>query len=218
MKTLIIGANGQVGKQLVEKLAKHIDITPIAVIRKAEQKAFFDELNVETRFLDLEEDLPKYEGVFTGVECVIFTAGSGGHTGADKTMLIDLDAAVKSIDTANKLGVKRFVMVSSFDTTRAAIQEADSGFRPYVVAKHYADNHLRASGLDYTILHPGILSDDAETGKVKVAERLEVAKITRADVAEVLKTVIENDDTIGQEFQVINGDVEIEEAIKANLS
>lgn len=213
MNTLIIGANGQVGKQLVEKLAKNSDVTPIAVIRKEEQKPYFNGLNVETRILDLEDDLPAYESVFKNVDSVIFTAGSGGSTGADKTMLIDLDAAVKTIDTAKKVGVKRFVMVSSFDTTRKAIQEADSGFRPYVVAKHYADNVLRAAGLDYTIVHPGILSDDAETGNVKVAETLEVAKITRADVSEVLKTVIENDNTVGKEFQVVNGDTAIADAI-----
>lgn len=213
MNTLIIGANGQVGKQLVEKLAKNSDVTPIAVIRKEEQKSYFDGLNVETRILDLENDLPAYEIVFKDVDSVIFTAGSGGSTGADKTMLVDLDAAVKAIDTAKKAGVKRFVMVSSFDTTRKAIQEADSGFRPYVVAKHYADKVLRDAGLDYTIVHPGILSDDAETGNIKVAETVEVAKITRADVAEVLKTVIENDNTVGKEFQVINGDTAIADAI-----
>lgn len=213
MNTLIIGANGQVGKQLVEKLAKNSDVTPIAVIRKEEQKPYFNGLNVETRILDLEDDLPAYESVFKNVDSVIFTAGSGGSTGADKTMLIDLDAAVKTIDTAKKVGVKRFVMVSSFDTTRKAIQEADAGFRPYVVAKHYADNVLRDAGLDYTIVHPGILSDDVETGNVKVAETLEVAKITRADVAEVLKTVIENDNTVGKEFQVVNGDTAIADAI-----
>ncbi|TDM39678.1 SDR family oxidoreductase [Macrococcoides goetzii] len=213
MNTLIIGANGQVGKQLVEKLAKNSDVTPIAVIRKEEQKPYFDGLNVETRILDLEDDLPAYESVFKDVDSVIFTAGSGGSTGADKTMLIDLDAAVKTIDTAKKVGIKRFVMVSSFDTTRNAIQEADAGFRPYVVAKHYADSVLRAARLDYTIVHPGILSDDAETGNVKVAETLEVAKITRADVAEVLKTVIENDNTVGKEFQVVNGDTAIADAI-----
>ncbi|WP_414050422.1 SDR family oxidoreductase [Macrococcus animalis] len=214
MNTLIFGANGQVGKQLVEKLAKDSNVTPIAVIRKDEQKPYFDGLNVETRILDLEDDLPAYEAVFNNIDSVIFTAGSGGSTGADKTMLIDLDAAVKTINTADKLGVKRFVMVSSFDTTRAAIQEADSDFRPYVVAKHFADNVLRDAELDYTIVHPGILSDDKETGKVKVAETVDVAKITRADVAEVLKTVIENDNTIGKEFQVVNGETPIEEAIK----
>lgn len=213
MNTLIIGANGQVGKQLVEKLAKNSDVTPIAVIRKEEQKPYFDGLNVETRILDLEDDLPVYESVFKDVDSVIFTAGSGGSTGADKTMLIDLDAAVKTIDTAKKVGVKRFVMVSSFDTTRKAIQEADSDFRPYVVAKRYADNVLRDAGLDYTIVHPGILSDDVETGNVEVAETVEVTNITRTDVAEVLKTVIENDNTIGKEFQVVNGDTAIADAI-----
>lgn len=214
MNTLIFGANGQVGKQLVEKLAKDSNVTPIAVIRKDEQKPYFDGLNVETRILDLEDDVPAYEEVLKGIDSVIFTAGSGGSTGADKTMLIDLDAAVKAIDTTKKLNIKRFVMVSSFDTTRAAIQEADPSFRPYVVAKHFADNVLRDADLDYTIVHPGILSDDAETGKVKVAETVDVAKITRADVAEVLKTVIENDNTIGKEFQVVNGETPIEAAIK----
>src|SRR5699024_11351849 len=58
---------------------------------------------------------------------------------------------------------------SSFDTTRAAIQNASESFAPYVVAKHYADEWLRATDLKYTIIHPGLLTNDEPTGKVTAA-------------------------------------------------
>ncbi len=214
MNTLIIGANGQVGRILVEKMSKQQGVTPIAVIRKPEQKNFFDDLGVETRLIDLEDDIPAIEKAMDGIDAVVFTAGSGGSTGADKTMLIDLDGAVKSIEAARNQGIKRFVMVSSFDTSRAAIQEADSDFRPYVAAKHYADNVLRASDLDYTIVHPGILKSEAGSGKVTVKETLDVAEVARENIAEVLLNVLLNDNTIGKEFQVVNGHTDVAEAIK----
>jgi hypothetical protein len=67
--------------------------------------------------------------------------------------LIDLDGAIKTIEVAKVAGVKRFIMISSFDTRREAAQAASSSFAPYVVAKHYADELVEAGGFglhDYT--------------------------------------------------------------------
>src|SRR5699024_12478313 len=106
---------------------------------------------------------------------VVFTAGSGPSTGPDKTMLIDLDGAVKTIDATKEAGVNRFNMVSSFEIDRKAIQEAIQeapSFAPYVVAKHYAYDWLRKSNLDHTIIHPGRLTNDEVTGKTHTADTI----------------------------------------------
>src|SRR5699024_3892588 len=126
---------------------------------------------------------------------------------------VDLDGAGKTIEAAKLAGIKRYVMISSFDTTRAAIQEAPEGFAPYVVAKHYADEWLRATDLDYTIIHPGRLTNEERTGKVEAAEKVDRDEDARADVAKVILAVLEQDATIGKEFQVVCGDVEVEEAV-----
>lgn len=210
MNIFVIGANGQIGRHLVKDLVEQgNEVT--AGIRKNSQAAFFEELGVKTAPLDLEyDDIDDISEKIKDADKVVFTAGSGGHTGADQTIIIDLDGAVKSIEASKKVGTKHFVLVSSFDTRRSAFE---GDLKPYTIAKHYADLHLRNSGIPYTIVHPGGLTNDEGLGKVELAEEVEPGKVTRKDVASVLVEVLNNDKKIGQEFQVVSGDVDIKEAV-----
>jgi len=177
---------------------------------------FFSVLFIIGSYYDDEkDDIDVMAKAAEGVDAIVFTAGSGPNTGPDKTMLIDLDGAVKTIEAAKKAGVKRYVMISSFDTTREAIQSSPSSFAPYVVAKHYADVWLRNTSLDYTIIHPGVLTNDSATGQITAAEKAERGEISREDVASVIVSTLNNDATIGKEFQVVGGDQSIEEAIRS---
>ncbi|RIW31360.1 SDR family oxidoreductase [Bacillus salacetis] len=213
MKTLVVGANGQIGKQLVGLIQDSGSHTARAMIRKQEQASHFESLGAETAIVDLEGEIEDIAKAAEGVDAIVFTAGSGPNTGADKTLMIDLDGAVKTIKAAEKAGVKRFVMVSSYDTTRQAIQEAPESFAPYVVAKHYADVWLRGTDLDYTIVHPGRLTNEDGTGKVQIAEEVERGDVPREDVAQVLFGVLDDDSTIGKEFQVVSGSTGVKEAL-----
>ncbi|WP_371018562.1 SDR family oxidoreductase [Pseudalkalibacillus sp. JSM 102089] len=213
MKVLIVGANGQVGKHLVSFIQDHKDLEAKVMIRKEEQASYFKDLGAETAVVDLEEDIPALAKAAEGVDAVVFTAGSGPNTGADKTVLVDLDGAVKTIEATKQAGVKRFIMISSFDTSREAIQSAPSSFSPYVVAKHYGDKWLRATDLDYTIIHPGLLTNDNGIGKVNAAYEVERNEIPREDVASVIVATLENDATIGKEFQVVTGTNSIKDEI-----
>ncbi len=215
MKVLVIGANGQIGKELVSLIQKSDSLTAKAMIRKQEQASYFEDIGAETVLVDLEDDTKKIAEAAEGADAIVFAAGSGPNTGPDKTMLIDLDGAVKSIEAAKQANVKRFVLISSYDTTREAIQEADSSFAPYVAAKHYADDWLRRTDLDYTIVHPGMLTNDDATGKIKAAEKVEANKVPRDDIAQVLLACLEDNSTIGKEFQVIAGDTPVKEAISS---
>jgi len=215
MKILVVGANGQIGKQLVRFIQESDDMEARAMIRKQEQASFFENLGAETAVVDLEDDIPAIKKAAEGVDAVVFTAGSGGHTGKDKTLMIDLDGAVKTIEATKAAGVKRFIMISSFDTTRQAIQEANENFAPYVVAKHYADEWLKATDLDYTIIHPGLLTNDKGTGKVNAAVEVDRDEVPREDVASVIFESLENNKTIGKEFQVVKGNMDIREAVNA---
>ncbi|KIL51439.1 sugar epimerase [Jeotgalibacillus alimentarius] len=214
MKVLVIGANGQVGKHLTKMIQETDHFEARAMIRKEEQKSYFEDLGAETVLVDLEGEVDDMVKAANGVDAIVFTAGSGPNTGDDKTATIDLDAAVKTIQAAEKAGVKRYVMVSSYDTTREEIQNAPDSFKPYVIAKHYADEWLRGTELDFTIVHPGGLTNDDGTGKVKAAQSVDRGEIPREDVARVLLAVLENDSTIRKEFQVIGGDTDVSEAVK----
>ncbi|WP_079478572.1 SDR family oxidoreductase [Halobacillus salinus] len=215
MKVLVVGANGQVGKHLVKFIQETDDMEAKAMIRKEEQASYFKDLGAEPVIVDLEDDPENVAKAFEGADAVVFTAGSGPNTGPDKTMMIDLDAAVKTIEAAKSKGVKRYVMVSSFDTTREAIQSAPESFSPYVAAKHYADDWLRKTDLDYTIVHPGILTNDEGSGQVEAAETVERGEIAREDVARVLLETLKNKSTTGKEFQVVSGSKSIEDALKS---
>lgn len=214
MKILVVGANGQIGKHLVKFIQDSGEHTAKAMIRKEEQKSYFEDLGAETAIVDLEGDIDGIAKAIEGVDSVVFTAGSGPKTGPDKTIMIDLDGAVKTIEATKQAGVKRFVMVSSYDTTRETIQRSTESFAPYVIAKHYADEWLRGAGLDYTMVHPGILTNDAATGKVDAGSSVPPEEIARADVANVIFETLKNDSTIGKEFKVINGETSIKDAIQ----
>ncbi len=215
VKVLVVGANGQIGKHLVSFIQDSDSLKAKAMIRKAEQATYFKDLGAETALVDLEDDIEPIAKAAEDVDAIVFTAGSGPHTGKDKTIMIDLDGAVKTIEAAKKAGVKRFVMISSFDTRRQAIQDAPESFAPYVAAKHYADEWLKRTDLDYTIIHPGGLTNDEGTGKVNIATDVEIDKVPREDIARVIVASLENEKTIGKEFQVVKGSTPVKDAVDA---
>ena len=164
MKVLVVGANGQIGRHFVKMLADSENYTPKAMIRKEEQISFFNSLGVESVLTSLEGSVEEIAEAMKGCDAVVFAAGSGGGAGADKTLLIDLDGAAKTIEAAEQTGTERFLMISAINADKRDMWKEDMVH--YYVAKHHADNILRASGLIYTIIRPGLLTNDPGTGKV----------------------------------------------------
>lgn len=221
MRVFVIGANGQIGQHLIKKLGESERHAAIAMVRKEEDIFQFSQKGIITKLIDLEGSIDSTRDAIkeTQADAVVFTAGSGGHTGADKTMLIDLDGAVKSMKAAKQAGVKRFVIVSAIGTHKwhEFKDHEDKGSTPsyYGAAKYYADAWLENSGLDYTIVRPGGLVNKPGTGKIAAAITLERGEIAREDVASTIVAVLENDHTIGKAFDVTGGGTLIREAIKS---
>lgn len=214
MNVLVIGANGQVGQKVVKELADSSH-DAIAMVRKEEQIDKLKELGASKVVLaDLEKD---FSDAFENVDAVIFAAGSGGSTGADKTMTIDLWGSVKAAKLAEEKGVKRFVQLSSMGTPDP--DAADSSFKPYLVAKRVADDMLQSTNLDYTIVRPGPLTNEDKIGKIEVSSEgfssMEDRSITRADVAHVLVDVLERPNTHHRIFEVLQGDHSCDEALSS---
>lgn len=210
MKVFVVGANGQIGQHLVNLLKDSKEHTVRAMVRKSEQAEAFEELGVETRLADLEGSVDEIAEAAKGCDAVVFTAGSGGHTGADKTLLIDLDGAAKTIEAAQKTGIKRFIMVSAIHAHR---REKWSSIKPYMVAKHHADKILEQSGLTYTIIRPGGLLNEPGTGKISIAESLESGSIPREDVARTIMTALPMKRTFNRSFDLVSGEDLILEAL-----
>ena len=209
MHVFIAGANGQIGQHLLQEMANS-DHEARALIRHPDQGPDLQQLGAtETVVGDLEHDCSE---AMRGCDAVIFTAGSGPHTGPDKTIDVDQDGAIRLVDTARAMGIKRFIMVS---TMRA--EEPEKGpekLQHYLRAKHNADEHLKNSGLNYTIVRPGRLTDEDGSGKVALSARLvEFGEIPRQDVARVLLAVLDSDNTKDAVFDVVSGDTPVPEAL-----
>ncbi len=208
-KTLLIGANGQVGKKIATLMNQnHLPVK--AMIRKREQAAYFEQRNIDTVVADLEDN---FEHAFRDCNQLIFTAGSGAQTGLDKTLLIDLWAAIKSVQYAEQHQFKRFIMISS----RGA-QNPDTGperIKPYLVAKHAADKALRQSNLNYCILQPGRLIDEDGTGLITTTrpDSAEQQIISRDDVALAATLCLNEEATIGQTYELFKGDTPVMKAL-----
>ncbi len=208
MKVLVVGANGQIGHQAVDKL-KEKGHDPVAMVRKEEQTAQFKEKGVETVLGDLEKD---FSHAFEGVDAVVFAAGSGGHTGADMTITIDQEGAIESMENAKDAGVKHFVIVSSMG---ADAPKEGGEMKHYLYAKHRADAHLQASGLNYTIIRPGMLQNDGGTGKVSLSEEnQEMGSVQREDVAAVIAQAVDADRAENKVYTLLEGDTPIEDLFK----
>ncbi|WP_289022347.1 SDR family oxidoreductase [uncultured Salegentibacter sp.] len=207
-KILIAGSTGQTGKRVIEILNNTQNFKPVAMIRKEEQKQIFDDMEVESIIADLEGDI---DHAFNGIDRVIFAAGSGSKTGPDKTIAVDQEGAKKMVDAAKKHNVKKFIMLSAMGTDNP---EEGGDLEHYLKAKKEADDYLVDSGIVYTILQPGRLTDDMGLAKVKLAPKLkERGEISRDDVAFLLVMCLADPLGKNMAFQALEG----EESIKSAL-
>ncbi|MBT2684941.1 MULTISPECIES: SDR family oxidoreductase [unclassified Bacillus (in: firmicutes)] len=213
MKVLVVGANGQIGKQLVDLLKESSEHDVRAMLRKQEQTPEFEEKGVETVIASLEGTVEDITSAAKGCDAIVFAAGSGGHTGLDKTLLVDLDGAVKTVEAAEQAGIDRFVMVSALQAHKR--ENWSEAIKPYYVAKHYADRALLQSSLNYTIIRPGGLLNEPGTGKIEVAENLKTGTIPRVDVAKTILECLNAKNTFKKSFDLISGGTDIADAIKS---
>lgn len=213
MKVLVIGAHGQIGNKLVHKL-KSSTHNPLAMVREEKQAKEFKDAGIEAVVADLEGD---FEHAFThNVDAVVFAAGSGPDTGADKTHLIDRLGAKKSVDFAIKNKIPRFILVSAMGADYKPT-EWPKEMVTYYEAKADADKHLIQSNLDWTIILPGELSDEAGTNNVQLGSKLEqrTGKIPRVDVATVLEKVLDKENTYQKALELLSGKTPIDDAVEA---
>lgn len=210
-KILVIGAHGQVGQQIVARLNQNSEQV-LAGVRNANQFSEYDDYKHVT---PVQFDLTATPEAMTQflkdyqVQQIIFTAGSGGQTGDDKTLIIDLDGAIKTMKAAVDADVKRYVMVSAMGADDRSFW-SQSGLHPYYIAKHYADAYLKQSGLDYTIVRPAALTnDDAQNQVAVVTKRQAGMQIARGDVANFVVATLDNPESIHQIYSITAGDQNI---------
>lgn len=211
MNIFIFGANGQIGRHLVDNLREKEGYTVKVGLRKEEQFQYFEDKNVTPVLIDLEDTTDNLAKALKGTDTVVFTAGSGGKTGPDKTLLIDLDGAVKTMEAAEEVGVNQYVLISALGAGDRSTWSEE--IKPYYVAKYYADQALIHSRLNYTIIRPGMLTNDEGQGTASVNNSDDLS-ISRKDVAAVLAEVIGKKNTYKKEFNLLPGNVKIAELVQ----
>ncbi len=206
MKVLVIGANGNTATRVIRRLAES-NHDPVAMIRNPSHRAKFDKLGVPTVLADLEYPI---DHAVQGCDAIIFAAGSGGKTGKDKTVLVDHIGAIRSMVAAQVNDVHRYIMLSSINNDI----NSQSPIAHYHRAKAHADNHLVESGLDYTIICPGGLTDEEGTELVSISTELKGNGLTsRENLAAALVACLDCDNSIGKSFSLLDGDRPLADAL-----
>lgn len=210
-RIVIIGGHGKVALHLARLLADRGD-EATSVIRNPDQKSDIEQAGGTPLVLDVENaGTDEMAEAFSGADAVVWSAGAGGGS-AERTYAVDRDAAQRAIDAAARAGVRRFVMVSWIGSTPDHGIDPDDDFFAYADAKLAADDHLRASELDWTILGPGTLTLDPPSGRITTAPEGK-GEVSRADVAAVAAAVLVQPSTIGRFIRFGAGDTLIAEAI-----
>ncbi len=211
MDVLVAGGHGQIARHLLRLLAEQ-GHHGRGLIRNPDHAADLEAIGAVAVLCDLEQDDPRPH--LGAADAVVFAAGAGPGSGPERKRTVDYGGAVKLIEAAEELGVRRYLMVSSMGAGDPA--SASEAMRPYQQAKHDADEALAASGLDWTIVRPGGLTDAPGSGRVDLAPSLgRFGQIPREDVALVLLETLSAPNTIGATFELLAGETPARDAVRA---
>lgn len=212
MHVAIAGGHGKIALLLAQILAERDD-RGLCLIRNPEHADDVREAGGEPVLCDLEHTTAAaVADAIAGAEAVVFAAGAGPGSGEGRKWTVDFGGAALLMQAAKLAGVTRYVMVSAMGAANPPATGGDV-FGEYLRAKAAADRALEVSGLDWTVVRPGMLTDKAPTGRVVAGPSLDRGAIPRADVAAVVAGTITTPGTVGVAFDLVSGPVRIDEAV-----
>jgi uncharacterized protein YbjT (DUF2867 family) len=215
MKVTIIGGHGKVALLAAAQLAKRGD-TVTSIIRNPDHVGDVADTGATALVLDVENaTAPEMAEAFEGADAIVWSAGAGGGN-PDRTYAVDRDAAIRSMNAAEIAGIKRYVMVSFLTADTEHLVPLDDPFYPYMAAKIAADEHLRASTLDYTILGPGALTLQEPTGLLNPnPDPSSDTSTSRANTALAIVAALDDPASIGRTVGFCDGDLAVAEVMAA---
>src|SRR5829696_5385074 len=217
MDVAIAGAHGQVARRLARLLSDRGHRVR-GLIRNPDHAADLRADGSEPVLCDLEAvAADEVVEAISGADAVVFAAGAGPGSGAERKMTVDRDGAVKLLDAARSAGVERYVIVSSVGAENPPAGD-DDVFSVYLRAKAEADAAVMASDREWTVVRPGPLTDDAGTGRVRLGSDPFRGAVTRDDVAAVLVAVLDEARSAGLILYVADGDDPVNEALSGALT
>lgn len=216
MRVVIAGGHGKIALRLTRLLAQRGDV-PVGIVRNPDHVDDVREAGGDAVVLDLERaTVDEVAAVLAGADAAVFAAGAGPGSGAARKDTVDRAASVLFADAAEVAEVRRLLQVSAMGLDRAEDPSMDEIFAVYLRAKDAADRDvIERSGLDWTILRPGRLTDDPGTGTVTLDNHVPPGAVTRDDVAAVLVALLDRPGTAGRVFELVGGDTPIDVALGA---
>lgn len=215
MIVVIAGGHGKVAQHL-ERLLAEAGHEPVGLVRNPDHLSDLATQGARGAVVDLEKaTVDQLAAAVAGADAVVFAAGAGPGSGADRKETVDRAAAALLADAAEQAGVTRYVMVSAMGT-EGADPDSDDVFQVYLRAKGAADDDLRSrTALEWTVVRPGRLTDDEPTGRVALGEGLGRGSVTRRDVAAVLAELLVTGAGRGRTMDLVSGRVPVGQAVAA---
>ncbi|MCZ4561007.1 NAD(P)H-binding protein [Rhodococcus sp. IEGM 1401] len=216
-RIVIAGGHGQIAQHLTQVLTAHGD-RAVSLIRNSDHVDAVTALGALPQVIDLESaSVDEVAAVLADADAVVFAAGAGPNSGPERKDTVDRAGAVLLADAAEKAGVRRYVLISSFGAGERVAEDLDAGWKAYIEAKTAAEENVSArSGLDWTILRPGKLTDEDPTGSVSLTEPpLDSGEVTRADVAAVIAQLLDTGSAVRKTLMLTSGPTSIVDAVDA---
>ena len=216
MRVVIAGGHGQIALRLTTLLAERGD-TAVGIVRNPDHVEDVRKAGGDAVVLDLEQATSdEVAAALAGADAAVFAAGAGPGSGAARKDTVDRAASVLFADAAQAAEVRRFLQVSAMGLDRADDPSMDEVFAVYLRAKDAADRDVMArTGLDWTILRPGRLTNDSGTGTVTLDDHVPPGAVTRDDVAAVLVALLDRPGTAGRVLELVGGDTPVDVALGA---
>jgi uncharacterized protein YbjT (DUF2867 family) len=209
----IAGAHGQIALRLIPLLVERGDGV-IGLIRNPEHAGDLDARGASPVLCDLEHaPVEEIAALIHEADAVVFAAGAGPGSSAERKLTMDRDGAVKLLQAAIRVGAGRYVIVSAVGAEDPP--HDDDVFSVYLRAKAEADVAVMASDRMWTVLRPGGLTDDPGTGRVRLSAEPYRGRVPRDDVAAVLARLLAEERAAGLVLYINGGEVPIDEAVES---
>jgi uncharacterized protein YbjT (DUF2867 family) len=198
---LVFGGNRGTGLEIVRGLRARGEQVTVAV-RPTSDTGALRELGVTTVIADAF-DPAQVQAAFAAQRYAAAISTLGGSA-SDRARRPDFEGNRNAIDAAQAAGVRRFLLISVIGTgdSRDTAPAPSRRFLATVMAlKGQAEDHLRASGLDYTIIRPGGLGDVKATGTAVLADDPRAfSYLSRMDLADLTIQALGDPSTVGKTY------------------
>ena len=188
----------------------------VGLVRNPDHVADLRAIGAQAEVLDLEStDESMVAGALAGADAAVFAAGAGPGSGAARKDTMDRAGAELFAAAAKRAGVRRYILISAMNAQVDPGPEIDEVFAAYLRAKGLSERALQTMELDWTILRPGMLTNDEPGGMVELRPSVARGEVSRADVADVVLALLDEPRTVGMTLELVGGTTPIPDAISA---